>query len=177
MLAQAEAIYQRKQPDFSLKQGEIFPGDNAAVLSRSRTGIQRAFVMRWGFRMEKKLVFNARAETAAKKPMFRDSMMQRRCIVPASGYFEWDHREKKPPKYLFTPESGSMMFMAGLYRPEEDAHAFTILTRDAVEGLKDFHPRMPVILPAEEAMLWLDHALPPERVLSLASANLVWNLA
>ena len=177
MLRDAERREQARTPDFRLKQGEIFPGDRAAVLARSRSGVQKAFVMRWGFGMEKRLVFNARSESAAVKPMFRESMAARRCLVPASGYFEWDHREKKPPRYLFTREGG-MMFMAGLYRPEDaHGHAFTILTRDAAPALAHFHPRMPVILAPEAAARWLDHALPPEDALQCAVDALTWTLA
>lgn len=179
MLREAERREQAHTPDFRLKRGEICPGDRAAVLARSRTGQRSAFVMRWGFGLDKRLVFNARSESASDKPMFRDSMRQRRCLVPASGYFEWDHREPKPPRYLFAPEEGGMMFMAGLYRPEASpvGHAFTILTRDAAPELAPFHPRMPVILTGEYAAQWLDHGQSALPLLDHADASLMWQLA
>lgn len=176
LLDAAEALESKRQPDFRLKHGEICPGDLAAVLALSRAGTPRAFVMQWGFHLGKRLVFNARAETAAEKPAFRESMQVRRCVVPASGYFEWDHRYAKPPKYLFMPQCGQGMYLAGLYRFEpEAAHpVFTILTRDAAPGVAEFHNRMPVILPPEQVALWLNHDTPAEAVLPLAQEELTW---
>lgn len=179
LLSEAEAAEAARLPGFRLKRGEICPGDAAVVLALSRGLRMRAFVMQWGFHLEKRLIFNARAETAAEKPMFRDSMKTRRCVIPASGYFEWDHRQAKPPKYLFVPESGHGLYLAGLYRfePGMQRPVFTILTRDAAPAIAAFHSRMPVILPREQLAAWLDHDTPAEAILPLAEDRLAWKKA
>ena len=70
--------------------GEIRPSDISPVVAPDRIGRRTVFPMKWGF-SGKSLVINARAETAAGRPMFRDSWISRRCAVPASCYFEWEH--------------------------------------------------------------------------------------
>lgn len=157
LLSDLEKREQRRDPAFRIKQGEIFPGDTAAVLAPNRQLTPTAFAMTWGFRLDKKLVFNARAESAMDKPMFRDSYRRRRCLIPASAYIEWEHQQDKPAKYLFRPEDSRMLYLCGLYRVEDDPRrpAFTILTHNAAEDLQRFHDRMPVIAPPEMAMDWL----------------------
>lgn len=179
LLMEAEAAEAARQPGFRLKRGEICPGDAAVVLALSRSLKARAFVMQWGFHLGKRLVFNARSETAGEKPLFRESMQVRRCVIPACGYFEWDHRQAKPPKYLFAPESGHGMYLAGLYRfePGMDRPVFTILTRDAAPGIAAFHNRMPVILPRAHVAAWLGHDAPAEALLPLAEDQLAWKKA
>ncbi len=165
-------------PDFRLKRGEICPGDAAAVIAPSRTRKPRAFVMKWGYHLHKQLVFNARSETAAAKPLFAQSMQDRRCLVPATAYFEWNRNVAGKPKYRFAPTQGEMFFMAGLYRLEEERQpVFTILTREACGALRDIHDRMPVIVPAHLAKAWLDGSASPEELLSQAVEDLHFSLA
>ena len=141
--------------------GEKTPGMPACVVARSRgTGGLRPFAMRWGFPMEKKLVINARLETAAEKPLFRDSFRQRRCLIPASGWFEWDHREKKPPKYRFHSRSQRWIWLAGLYRLTSDQMpVFAVVTRPAEGALSAFHDRMPLWFPPDGEAAWLGEAV------------------
>ena len=74
--------------------GEVFPGDRVPVLCLSRAGNLRPFAMDWGYTLsDGKRLINARSETAAEKPMFRESMRLRRCLLPMSAYFEWERRE------------------------------------------------------------------------------------
>lgn len=167
MLNRAELACRVRQPDFQLKRGEISPGDSAAVLAPNRSRQTSLFVMRWGFRLDKRLVFNARSETAATKAMFRDSMRQRRCVIPAAAFFEWDHRLKKSAKFRFWPDGRPMMYMAGLYRFEADSPlpVFTILTRQAQGNIAELHDRMPVILQDKQLDLWLDQELDPQFII------------
>ena len=102
------------------RRGEVRPGDTACVLSRSKAGSPAAFPMRWGFRSPSGLVFNARTETAPQRPMFRESWQSRRCLIPASAWFEWDHRPRRPVKCRFAPQQRAWFCLAGLYRLEED---------------------------------------------------------
>jgi putative SOS response-associated peptidase YedK len=115
--------------------------------------------MRWGFPLDRKLVINARLETAAEKPMFRESFRQRRCLIPASGWFEWDHREKKPPRYRFRVSGSRWFCLAGLYRvlPMQPP-VFAVVTRPAEGPLAEFHDRMPLWFPPAQAGRWLDGA-------------------
>lgn len=71
----------------ALKFGEVYPGDYAAVIALNRKSERSAFVMRWGYHVNRRLIINARSETAAEKPLFQQSMRERRCLIPASAYF------------------------------------------------------------------------------------------
>ncbi len=147
VLLEAENRGKLRDPGFSLKRGEIRPGDTAAVLARSRNAPQAiAFPMQWGFHTEHGLVFNARMETVQSKPLFSESFLYRRCLIPMSAYFEWDHRQKPMLKYRFEPTDVSYACFAGLYRYENQNPVFTILTRNAAQSIACFHDRMPVIL-------------------------------
>ncbi|MBR4710435.1 MAG: SOS response-associated peptidase [Clostridia bacterium] len=158
--------------------GEIAPGRATAVVAASRTDRRpAAFAMRWGYPIEGgRLLINARSETAARKPMFADSLRARRCLIPASAWFEWDHRAKPPAKHRITPREERWFFLAGLYRLRGAADAeYTILTREAAGGLHDLHPRMPVALSADTAAAWLDPAADPERlILDSALTDTAW---
>ena len=167
LLNRAELARRARHPDFRLKRGEISPGDCAAVLAPNRDRQTALFVMRWGFHLGKRLVFNARSETAAQKAMFRDSMLTRRCVIPAAAFFEWDHRMKKLAKFRFWPDGEAVTYLAGLYRfePETSQPAFTVLTRPAQGNIADFHDRMPVMLRAEQIDLWLDQGIDPSRII------------
>lgn len=84
-----EEINRKKTPEGMKTSGEIFPSDIVPVLANSRQQDVQPFAMRWGYTFpNSKPVINARAETAAIKPMFKDGMKQRRCLIPASNYFE-----------------------------------------------------------------------------------------
>lgn len=104
---------------------------------------------------------NARADTVHQKPMFRGSFQYRRCLIPASGYFEWDRHSRQP--YYFYPEEQQVMAFAGLWSHWENEQtgrvidSCTILTGDAPKPFAEIHPRMPVILSAEHYDIWLDH--------------------
>ena len=84
----------RKSKAGPVKMGEIFPTDVAPVIANNRSQKQAAFAMRWGYSMgdDRRPIINARSETAASKPMFNDGMVHRRCLVPASYYYEWQVR-------------------------------------------------------------------------------------
>lgn len=136
--------------------GDICPSCHATVLTKASSGIA-ADIKRWGFPGwdGKGLVINARAETVMEKKMFRESVRCRRCVVPASGFYEWN-REKE--KFTFFLPGERMMFLAGIYRrfQEDEEDRYTILTTRANASMKLIHPRMPLILRREEAKRWLE---------------------
>lgn len=176
MLNRAESRVQAADPGFRLPRGEVRPGDWAAVVSLNRVRQRSVFPMKWGFRMDRQLLINARSESAAQKPTFRQSMQERRCLIPASAYFEWDHRTKPLTKYRFTLPEEKMLWLAGLYRFEPDSAwpVFTVLTRPAAEAVAAFHDRMPVILPRELHGQWLDSACPPGETMAAALTSVSW---
>lgn len=113
-------------------------------------------------------MINARRETVARKPAFRDALRRRRCLVVADGFYEWKRDGKaKTPFYIRRAEHGPMA-LAGLWErwrsPEgELVHSFTIITTGANELVARIHDRMPVIVARPDYDLWLDPApLAPE---------------
>jgi putative SOS response-associated peptidase YedK len=135
--------------------GEIFPGAVAPVI----TAGNGAQFMTWGFPnlTNGRPHINARIETAATARTFRESMAVRRCIVPASSYFEWKPLvSRKKKKYKFSLLNRSLLLMAGIYSADG---CFAILTRGAAPQLTGIHDRMPVILPEKTSAIWLTQAL------------------
>jgi len=151
---EAEKIAIRYPEPISVKtHGELFPTNVVPV----RTGRDGIVPMKWGFmNFDKKLLINARSETAHQKPTFRRPMLEGRCLVPASGYYEWQRADEKKNKFQFFIPNTPIYF-AGCYRMEKESPIgrFVILTRQAVNGLEYFHDRMPVIIPREKFDEWL----------------------
>lgn len=177
MIRIMEAIGQKKTPDGLKTAGEIFPTDIVPVLANSRKGDVQPFAMRWGYAFPGgRPLINAKSETAAQKPMFKDGMKQRRCLIPASCYYEWERRDGRKIKHAIRPVQSSMMFMAGLYHLEHHGQvvvpAFVILTREAAEGIRMIHERMPVILPADSARAWLDLSNAAETIIAGSLGNM-----
>ena len=102
---------------------------------------------------------NARSETLASKPAFRAAFKKRRCLVPASGYFEWQQANGKQPYNICLEDRGLFAF-AGLWeqweREKETLETFTIATTDASEQVRQIHDRMPVIIPKTDYSTWLE---------------------
>ena len=104
-------------------------------------------------------LINARAETLAAKPEFRDAGRRRRCLIPASGFYEWKTASgRKQPFYVY-PTQGKLFAFAGLYEswsgPDGALDTCAIVTTDAAATLRTLHPRMPLILDAADYALWL----------------------
>ena len=155
-----------------IKRGEVFPGDTAPVLANNRALRETPFAMAWGYTLPGgKTVINARSETAPEKPLFRDGMAQRRCLIPALWYFEWEKRDKEKIKYRLRPGGQGLFYMAGIYRLEMGRPVFTILTRAPTEKIAFLHDRMPVILPREMKADWLNPRFDAADVLRGADLN------
>src|SRR5665647_3762098 len=103
---------------------------------------------------------NARAETLAERPMFRGLLKHNRCLIPASGFYEWKQDgPRKEPYYIHLKESPLFAF-AGLYDVWDDANGeahptYTIITTEANDLVAPLHNRMPVILRPEDEIRWL----------------------
>jgi putative SOS response-associated peptidase YedK len=152
----------------------VCPGDDVVTVTTDREGAPRGDVLRWGlvphwakdpstgFKM-----INARAETVAEKPAYRDALKTRRCLIVADGFYEWQAREGRPKlPWHVTRTDGAPFAFAGLWaswhgQGDQALRTCTIITTDANATLRDVHSRMPVMLTdqaQEEA--WLDHATP-----------------
>ena len=158
-----------------VKTGEVCPTDVAAVIANSRAMNPVPFAMKWGYSLENRApVINARSESASERPLFRDGMQQRRCLIPASHYFEWEHLGKQTVKNAIKPAGCGTMYMAGIYRIGNGGPEFTILTREPGEGIRHIHDRMPVILPREAAKDWLNPAYNALEVIRAALTDMVF---
>ena len=126
------------------QKGDIHPGDEApAVVSEGTNLAVRK--LRWGLPgfQKNSLVINARAETAGQKSAFRNSLAASRCLLPASGFYEWNPRKDK---FFFSNEEG-LLFLAGFFDP---SGRFVILTGAANDSMLPVHPRMPLFFQPEE---------------------------
>ncbi len=140
-----------------VKTGEVCPTDIAAVIANSRMMTPTPFAMKWGYALENHApIINARCESAATKSLFQDGMQKRRCLIPASHYFEWERMGKQKVKNAIKPTASGTMYMAGIYRISNGIPEFTILTREPGECIRHIHDRMPVILPREATRDWLN---------------------
>ncbi|PKN33330.1 MAG: hypothetical protein CVU61_14025 [Deltaproteobacteria bacterium HGW-Deltaproteobacteria-19] len=153
--------------DFSLPAGERFPGQEIAAILRDP--VLRPALFHWGLvpawardpTIGRRL-FNARSETAAVKPSFRDAFRNRHCLIPADGFFEWDRTGRTARPILYRLRSERPMALAGLYEHRQaapgdpSASTCTILTTEANDLIQPVHPRMPVILDRDGAARWLD---------------------
>lgn len=157
--------------------GEVAPTDTAPVIALSRRLDKRAFAMRWGYDTPAGLVINARSETAAQKPLFADGMAQRRCLIPACWYFEWERRGRERVRYAIGAKESGLVYMAGLYRVAAQGAQFVVLTRGAAQDVAFIHPRMPVMLPKAAHAAWLDPNTPAQDVLAQAVESLRFGAA
>lgn len=119
-------------------------------------------------------MINARAETLAEKPSFRDCFKKRRCLVPATGFYEWRKEEGKTRKtpFLIRAPEGQPFTFAGLWdawrSPEGVIRSFTIITTSPNERVAPIHDRMPIIVPASDRESWLSaDAREPSELASL----------
>ena len=141
--------------------------------------------MQWGFHLPKsdKPLVNARCETAATKPTFKDAWQSHRCIIPASYYYEWEHfkspdgKVKTGDKYIIQPKGSMVTWLCGLYRIEDTFPVFTVLTREPSEELSRIHDRMPLILPKERIEEWINPDSKPEDLLSYALTDMIMEKA
>ena len=129
--------------------------------SRQATRVRWGLVPRWakdssiGARLN-----NARAESIAQKPAFRDAYRRRRCLVPASGFYEWKAEAGRKQPYYIYPASGELFAFAGLWEswsgPGGALETCVIVTTDGNATMQQIHDRMPVIIGPEDYALWLD---------------------
>ncbi|MDF2587710.1 MAG: hypothetical protein K0S41_1551 [Anaerocolumna sp.] len=167
ILEQIDAKYENNNK----KTGEIFPTNTAPILAAFKETIEPELSI-WGFPnyYNKGVMINARAETAFEKKTFRESLVSRRCVIPSSGFYEWDSTKQK---FLFKRNESEILYMAGLYNFYEDECRFVILTTSANESMEDVHNRMPVVLNKEEVETWIKDNNSTSRILNQVPPLLV----
>ena len=144
----------------------ICPSEKISVLV-SNSGKRKLGQMRWGFVphwyksvLDGPLLFNARAETLAEKPAFRDACRKRRCLIPADGFYEWKKKvgSKSKPFYVRKSDRQQMIF-AGIWQFSDDREdripTCTIITVPASEQISEIHNRMPLLIDPCDWAVWL----------------------
>jgi putative SOS response-associated peptidase YedK len=150
------------------------------VVTVTDDGQRHLAAMRWGLvpRWAKdpaigSKMINARAETLAEKPAFRQVLQKRRCLIPADGFYEWPNRGKSKQPLRVTLTTGEPFAFAGLWdtwhAPDgQDLRTCTIVTTTPNALMAPFHHRMPVILTPEAEQVWLDPTIDnPEQLVPL----------
>ena len=163
--------------DFSYDPGYNIAPTESVLTVRNIEGREAAF-MRWGlvpfWAKDPKIgarMINARAETVAEKPAFRNALKKRRCLVLADGYYEWQKTPVGKKPYRIIMKSGEPFAMAGLWETWKDPQgnvlpSCTIITASASDFLAPIHNRMPVILSRESEQMWLSPGIEDAAVLT-----------
>ena len=159
--------------------GEIFPGNEIMVVVNDY-GIK----MKWGFdfNWSSNKIINARSETIFEKSSFKDLIINRRCIIPISSYFEWEEVNGKKIKHEIKESENKISSLAGIYQMIEKYNGekefeFTILTTDAVDNIKYIHKRMPLIINKENEKIWLNKKIINKKILLNVMGNIDFNLS
>ncbi len=159
---------------------DIYPSQSAVVLRAEKDHLG-AEKMRWGFPglQGRGLLINARAESALQKKTYRDSVLNRRCVIPAKGFYEWNGAKEK---FAFESSEAPVLFLAGCFNRFEsdkdkpavrlhgtggvhDEERFVILTTEAGGRAAQVHERMPLLLRTDEIRAWLLDGEETERLL------------
>jgi putative SOS response-associated peptidase YedK len=151
-----------------LRVGDIRPGERAPVII---AGESKPLIvpMIWGIQGNGSLIINARKETLWEKPTFRNLIQNRRCLLPASCFYEWDSGKHKVTLY---GKDDNMLFLAGVYQAAPDGGRFVIITAPADEIVKPIHDRMPVRIPEALIDEWLSNPERTREILEMASTPL-----
>lgn len=158
---------------------DIHPTDLAPVIAPDRNGKPAVFPMQWGYNA-RSLLINARVETAAEKPTFREDWIRHRCIIPAGGYYEWEHltapdsKPKTGDKYAIHSTHSTMTWLCGLYRIEGGLPHFIVLTREPADSIRFIHDRMPLLLPEDYLSSWLAPTSNPADLLPHAITDMTF---
>ncbi|MCL1822697.1 MAG: SOS response-associated peptidase [Oscillospiraceae bacterium] len=135
---------------------DVFPTNQVLLINKTAEIIRST----WGLEKwdKKGVIINAKSETCEQSGFFKP-FANNRCIIPAHGYYEWrkpdNPEDKQKIKYAFSSKNKHGIFMAGLYKTD----TFAIITKPAEEEILFIHPRMPLIISAEQAQDWLSGKL------------------
>ena len=174
IITDAQALYDAYQVEADLDGGRlarynVAPATEQLVIIAEGAG-RAARWHRWGliphWAKDQAIGYktiNARGESAAAKPAFRAALRQRRCLVPATGFYEWKVQDGGKQPYLIKPRSGGLMSFAGLWEswagPDGEVRSFTIITTEPNALMARIHDRMPAIIARDRYARWLDPSL------------------
>jgi putative SOS response-associated peptidase YedK len=160
----SEDIKKKIKPRYNIAPSQYVP-----IIYQDKKQENKIEMMRWGlvpfWAKDPKIGFkmiNARADTVAKKPSFKNLLKSKRCIVPSTGFYEWKKTVKGKIPYYIGLENNEIFALAGLYDIWKDTEGkehktFTIITTEPNNILSSIHIRMPVILQQKFEDLWLDN--------------------
>ncbi|HEY2857117.1 MAG TPA: SOS response-associated peptidase [Terracidiphilus sp.] len=147
---------------------DVAPGSIQPVVFENNTGEREIALMRWGFKLPDRLVFNARSDNIEQSAFWKDSFVERRCIVPADSFYEWRQAErgKKKPKYEIAVPGREPFGMAGVWKlwrnpkTSDWERTFAVITGEPNEVMQPIHDRMPAILDPRD---YEGYLMPAER--------------
>jgi putative SOS response-associated peptidase YedK len=161
--------FEIENDDFELQDNyNVAPGEIMPVITRNSP--KRLQHMKWGlipsWSKEPKMMFstiNARSEEISAKPTYRGPLKNKRCLIPATGFYEWDRKGKQKIPHLFLLKNRRTFAYAGLYDIWKDVeghelYTYTILTTKANSLVGKIHDRMPVILDKEDEEIWANNS-------------------
>ena len=131
----------------------VFEENNKRILKNMRWGLIPSWAKDNSFASK---LINARSETIADKPSFKNLITTNRCVVLANGYYEWVNVDNKKHPYFIYSEENTMISMAGLWTEWKDVISFTIITKESDLSISHLHHRMPLILQEEKIDSYLD---------------------
>ena len=151
----------------------IPPGQKILTIVKLDDGSNKAVNLHWGliphWSKDKKIsnhLINARAETLTEKPSFKTAYQQRRCLIPATGFYEWQTTVQGKQAYSISREDQQLYAFAGLWEywdhGTETIYSYTIITTVANELMSPIHHRMPVIIDKQNYNDWLDKQISQE---------------
>lgn len=161
-------------PRLNETEREMFPGYLGPVV-RLRRGELGLDAMRWGLipfwspdvdPHRHRKAFNARAETIDTIPTFKEAFRWRRCLVPATSFFEFPTIDGRKILHRVSAADGGTLMFAGVWdrctRGDDEVYSYSIVTTEPVDGLRWLHHRFPVVLPREAWERWIDPETPPK---------------
>lgn len=176
--------------DFKMRYNAA-PTSLMPVVRQSPEGDRVADLLRWGlipnWAKDPSIgarLNNARGESLSEKPSFRDAFKRRRCLIPASGFFEWKTEGKVKQPYYVSYSSGQPLAMAGLWESWQDAsgeivRTYCVITTAANAVMEPIHDRMPLLINPSDYSRWIDPQVPGVDLISLiapapASGMQIW---
>jgi putative SOS response-associated peptidase YedK len=160
----------------------IPPGQKILTIVKLDDGSNKVVNLHWGliphWSKDKKIsshLINARAETLSEKPSFKTAYQQRRCLIPATGFYEWQKTEQGKQAFSISQKDNQLFAFAGLWEywdhGTETIYSCTIITTVANELISPIHQRMPVIIGETDYSQWLDKQTSPETTQQLLETD------
>lgn len=151
-------IIRRRYPDEAdgIKLGEIFPTCKAPVIAAMHEETAPE-LFSWGFPKYSGsgVIINARSETVLEKPSFKNAMLEHRCVIPSTGFYEWSH-DGTGKKYRFNIAGEENLYMAGIWKEYNGERKYVILTTNANVSMEPIHNRMPLIIRKKDIKKWIN---------------------